>query len=331
MAITAQDVNKLRQMTGAGMMDCKKALTEAEGDFDKAVDLLRKRGQQIASKRADREAKEGVALAKASADNKFAAAIIVNCETDFVAKNEGFVAFAQSVLDLAVEKQPASLEALLALPMAGATVAEEATRNSGVIGEKVEVSAYNFIKSESVATYIHFDKKLATVVGFNQAGVDAQVGKDAAMQVAAMSPIAVDRESIPQATIDHEKEVAIEKTKEDQVKSAVEAALKKAGFNLYIAENEEHINEGIMKGNITEAQAQEIRDLKAKVAAEKAANMPADMVEKIAMGRLNKFFKEATLMEQESVKEPKKSIAQVLDAASKGLKATALIRLSLNA
>ena len=329
MAITAQDVNKLRKMTGAGMMDCKKALTEAEGDFDKAIDLIRKRGQQIASKRADREATEGVALARTNEARNFGAAIIINCETDFVAKNESFVAFANQVLDIAIAKQPADIEALKALPMEEATVADLVTRQSGVIGEKIDLAAYEIIKAETVASYIHFGNKLATLVGFNQAGVDAQVGKDAAMQIAAMSPIAVDRESVPQATIDHELEVAIEKTKEEQVKGAVEQALKKAGFNLYIAENEEHINEGIMKGNITEAQAQEIRDLKAKVAAEKAANLPEAMVQNIANGRLNKFCKESTLMEQESVKDNKKTMAQVFEEASKGLKATDLRRLSL--
>ena len=274
MAITAQDVNKLRKMSGAGMMDCKKALTEANGDFDAAMDLIRKRGQAIASKRADREATEGAALAKVAADSKFAAVTILNCETDFVATNEGFVALANKIIDLATANRPANLDALKALSLDGATVADKVIELSGVIGEKIDLSAYDFIEAESVAAYIHPGSKLATIVGFNQAGVDAQIGKDVAMQVAAMSPVAVDRNSVPQATIDHELEIGRDMAR----------------------------NEG----------------------------KPENMLDKIAQGRLNKFFKESTLMEQEFIKNNKQNIAQYLESASKGLAATAFKRFSLN-
>lgn len=328
MAITAQDVNKLRKMTGAGMMDCKKALTEADGDFDKAIDLIRKRGQAIASKRADREATEGVALARVDASGKYGAIVVLNCETDFVAKNEGFVALANKILDLAMSQKPANLEALKALSLEGVSVADKVTEQSGVIGEKIELSAYETLEGESITAYIHMGNKLATLVAFNKAP-EAQVGKNVAMQVAAMSPVAVDRNAVPQDVKDHELAVAIEKTKEDQVNKAIEVALKKAGFNLYIAESEEHINEGIMKGNITEAQADEIRKLKATTAEQAKANMKEQMVQNIAQGRLNKFFKENTLMEQEFICDNKLSVGQYLDSQSKGLVAVAFKRLSL--
>jgi elongation factor Ts len=274
MAITAQDVNKLRKMTGAGMMDCKKALTEADGDFDAAVDIIRKRGQAIASKRADREATEGAVLSRVDATGKRGAIIILNCETDFVAKNEGFVALASSILDAALAAKPADLEALKALDLGGITVADKVTEQSGVIGEKIDLSAYDVVEAESVSAYVHAGNKLATLVGFNQPSVDAQAGKDVAMQVAAMSPIAVDRNAVDQATIDHELEIGKDMAR----------------------------NEG----------------------------KPEAMLDKIAQGRLNKFFKESTLMEQEFVKDGKMSIAQYLDGVSKGLAAVSFKRLSLN-
>ena len=328
MAITAQDVNKLRKMTGAGMMDCKKALVEADGDFDKAIDIIRKRGQAIASKRADREATEGAAIAKVDAAKKHGAAIVLNCETDFVAKNESFVELANKIAELAVSKKPADLEALKNEQLEGASVASKVTELSGIIGEKIQLSAYESIDAESVIAYIHAGNKIATLVGFNKS-LDEQVGKNVSMQVAAMSPVSVSREDVPQSVIDHELEVAIDKTKEDQVNKAVENALKKAGFNLYIAENEEHINEGIMKGNITEAQADEIRKLKADTADNARKNMNDQMVQNIAKGRLNKFFKDSTLMEQEYIWDNKISIAQYLAQQDKELKAVCFKRISL--
>jgi elongation factor Ts len=273
MAITAQDVNKLRKMTGAGMMDCKKALTEANGDFDAAVDIIRKRGQVIASKRADREATEGAVLSRVDATGKYGALIVLNCETDFVAKNEGFVALANSILDAAIASKPANLEALKALDLGGVSVADKVTEQSGVIGEKIDLSAFEAIEAESVAAYIHAGNKLATIVGFNQPSVDAQVGKDVAMQIAAMAPIAVDRNAVDQATIDHELEIGKDMAR----------------------------NEG----------------------------KPEAMLDKIAQGRLNKFFKESTLMEQEFIKDSKKSIGQYLEGVSKGLAPVTFKRVSL--
>ena len=274
MAITAADVNKLRQMTGAGMMDCKKALTEANGDFDAAVDLIRKRGQAIANKRADREATEGVVLAKVDATGKHGAVIVLNCETDFVAKNESFIALANNILNFALEQKPANLDALKGLQYEGHPLSEVIAVQSGVIGEKVDLAAYSTIDAESVAAYIHAGNKLATLVGFNQAGVDTQVGRDVAMQIAAMAPVAVNRDSVEASVIEKELEIGRDMAR----------------------------NEG----------------------------KPENMLDKIAQGRLNKFFKESTLMEQEFVKDSKKTIAQYLDGASKGLVATEFKRFTLS-
>ncbi len=275
MAITAQDVKKLRDMTNAGMMDCKKALTEANGDFDRARDILREKGQLVAAKRADREAKDGVAIAKVSADGKHGAAIILNAETDFVAENEKFLTLANAILDLASEAKPADLEALKALELNGHTVAENVNELTGVIGEKIDLSAYQQIDAECVAMYVH-NKKIAAVVGFNEA-VDAEVGKKIAMQIATMSPVAVDKSQVAQETIDHELEVGKEQAR----------------------------NEG----------------------------KPENMIEKIAMGRLNKFFKESTLVEQAFFAgdgdESKLSVGQYLATVSKSLKPVNMIRLAL--
>ena len=330
MAVTIADIQKLRKLTGAGLVDCKKALIEAENDLDKAIELIRKRGQAIAAKREDRSAAEGVACAKT--ENGFGAIVALKCETDFVASNEKFVALANKILDAAVAGKVKTLDDLKEFEVEGKKVPELITELSGITGEKMELGAYESLEAPYVASYNHFNKKLATLVGFNKAEVDAQVGKNVAMQVASMNPIAATREQIPQATIDEERKLAVEKTKTEQVKKAVENALKKAGFNLYIAESEEHLNEGIMKGSITEAQAQEIRDLKAKVAAEKEANLPQQMIENIANGRMNKFFQENVLMEQiYEADDAKNTVAQYLAKADKDLKAIDLKRINLNA
>ncbi len=275
MAITAADVSKLRKSTGAGMMDCKKALTEAEGDFEKAVEIIRKKGQAIANKRADREATEGVVLAKVTEDNKKGAMLVLNCETDFVAKNESFVAFAASILDAALAADATDLEAVKALELNGRPVQEQITEQTGVIGEKLDLSFFDKVSAESVVAYIHPGNKLATLVGFNQAGVDAQVGKDVAMQAAAMAPVALNADSVPADVKEKELEIGKEMAR----------------------------NEG----------------------------KPEAMLEKIAMGRLNKFYKESTLLEQAFVKDNKISIKQYLDNTSKGLTAVDFKRFSLNA
>jgi elongation factor Ts len=207
--IKAADVQKLRKATGAGMMDCKKALQEAEGDFDKAVDLIRKKGQAIANKRADREASEGTVQAKV--EGNYGAIISLNCETDFVAKNEKYVNFAISILDLAIAQKPADLEALKALPFQGQTVAEIVTEQSGTIGEKLDLAYFDFIKAEKVQAYNHIGNNLATLVGFNKANVEEQVAKDVAMQIAAMAPVAVAESDVPAEVIAKEKEIGREK------------------------------------------------------------------------------------------------------------------------
>ena len=211
MSFTTADVVKLRKATGAGMMDCKNALTEAEGNFDRAVEIIRERGKLVASKRADRDATEGVVLAKVTEDNKFGALVVLNCETDFINKNENFIGFTAKILDLALANKPASLDELKELVMEGRSIATHVTEQTGIIGEKLDLSYYGKVEAETVVPYIHPGNKLATLVGFNQAGLDIQVGKDVAMQVAAMNPVAVNRESVPQATIEKELEIAKEK------------------------------------------------------------------------------------------------------------------------
>ena len=211
MSFTTADVVKLRKVTGAGMMDCKGALADADGNFERAVEIIREKGKLVANKRADRDAAEGVALAKVSADGKFGALVVLNCETDFVAKNENFVAFANSILNKALENNADSLETLKSINMDGRTIEAQVTEQTGVIGEKIELSYYNKIDAETVIGYIHPGNKLATLVGFNKAGVDINVAKDVAMQVAAMAPVAVDKDSVSAEVV--EKELAIAKEK----------------------------------------------------------------------------------------------------------------------
>ena len=275
MAVTMAEISKLRNMTGAGMMDCKKALIEANNDMEKAIELIRKRGQAIAAKRSDRDAAQGCVLAKAEGD--FAVIVALKCETDFVAKNADFIALTKQILDEAIKNRPATLDDLNKMMIDGRSVADLVTDRSGVTGEKMELGYYETVTGKSTVAYVHPGNMLATIAAFAEENADLKVMKGIAMQV------------------------AIDKTKAEQVQKAVEAALKKAGFNLYIAESEEHLNEGIMKGMITEAQAQEIREIKEKVAAEKAANLPEQMIQNIAKGRLNKFFQESTLVEQQFV------------------------------
>jgi len=207
--IKAADVAKLRKATGAGMMDCKKALQEAEGDFDRAVEVIRERGQAIANKRADRDASEGCVLAKV--EGAYGAMISLNCETDFVAKNEDYVKFAASLLDLAVANKPANLEALLALTVDGKALSEVVTDKSGTIGEKLELAYFDFIEAEKVQAYNHFGNNLATLVGFNKADVAEQVAKDVAMQIAAMSPVAVAESDVSEEIIAQERKIGREK------------------------------------------------------------------------------------------------------------------------
>ncbi len=251
MAVTMAEISKLRTMTGAGMMDCKKALTEANGDMDQAIELIRKRGQAIAAKRSDRDAAEGCVLA--GINGKFAAIVALKCETDFVAKNADFIALTQLILDNALANQPADMDALAALTVEGRTIADLITERSGVTGEKMELGFYEFVKGETVVEYIHPGNKLATIVAFAEAGVERQVGRDVAMQAAAMNPIALNRESVPADVVARELEIGREKAREE--------------------------------------------------------GKPENMLDKIAQGRLNKFYQETTLVEQAFIKDAKLTVA----------------------
>jgi len=264
MAITAAEVNKLRQMTGAGMMDCKQALTESEGDFEKAIEILRKKGQKVAAKRADREATEGIILAKTNTEKTFGALIVVNSETDFVAKSADFINYSRAVIDLAVENKPASLDELKVLNLNGRSVEENLMDLVGKIGEKLELSAYSTVQAANVSAYNHLGNKLATLVGLNKSGEKIEeVAHDLAMQVAAMAPIAIDKDDVSQAIIEKEIEIGKEQAR----------------------------NEG----------------------------KPEAMLEKIALGKLNKFYQESTLLNQVFVKDHNLTIRQYLQGLDKEL------------
>ena len=328
MGVGLEDIKKLRTLTGAGLGDCKKALAESNGNIEEAIEIIRKKGQAVAAKRSDRETSEGAVLVKS--ENGFSAIIALKCETDFVANNADFVKLAQDILDLAVANKCKSLEEVKALTLGERTVADAVTDRSGITGEKMELDGYNFIEGENVYVYDHMGRHmLCTMVQTNKPAEEQ--AHNVAMQVAAMNPVALDEASVPQNVKDEELKVAIEKTKEEQVKKAVEAALKKAGFNLYIAESEEHIEEGIMKGHITAEQADEIRELKKKTAEEKAANLPEAMIQNIAKGRMNKFYKESCLLNQEYIQDSKVTVAEYLKSADKELTVVDFKRFTLRA
>ena len=310
MAVTMADITKLRKMTGAGMMDCKNALTQANNDFDEAVKIIREKGKAVAAKRSDRDASEGCVLVKV--DGNFGAMIALKCETDFVANNADFVKLTQDILDAAVANRCKTLDEVKALKLGDRTVAEAVTDRSGITGEKMELDGYNVLEGEGISTYNHMSKNfLCTMCLLNKPGFE-EAGHEVALQIAAMNPVAVDEASVPQAVKDNELSVAIQKTKDEQVNKAVEAALKKAGYNLYIAENEDHLNEGIMKKMITEEQADDIRRIKKEVAEQKAASLPEQMIQNIANGRMAKFFKDVCLLKQEYNKDAKLTVAEYL-------------------
>ncbi len=269
--ITAADINKLRQTTGAGMLDCRKALTESNGDFEAAIDWLRKQGQKVAAKRSDREAKEGVVIAQTTADNKSGIVLCISCETDFVSKNADFVAFAQSIADAAIANNVKTAEELNAVSVNGSTVAELINDKLAAIGEKIAVSKFERVDAPYVASYIHGANRMGVLVAMTKAAAEA--GKDVAMQIAAMNPLAVDETSISPETIAREKEIAIEQIK--------------------------------------------------------AEGKPAEMAEKIAMGKVNKFFKENTLLAQAFVKDNSKSVADYLKGVDADLKVTDFKRVAL--
>ena len=328
MAVSIEDIKKLRNMTGAGMMDCKNALAETEGDIQAAIEIIRKKGQAVAAKREDRQASEGCVLS--AVKEGFAAIVALKCETDFVAKNESFRALTKQILDAAVAAGAKTLDEVKALKLDDRTVEEHITDEIGKTGEKMELGAYECIAAPSVAAYDHLGNKLATIVGFNLEGVSAEVGKEVAMQVAAMNPVAVNREAVPAAVIEEEKNVAIEKTKTEQVRKAVEAALKKAGFNPNHFDSDDHIASNITKGWITEEDAAKAREIMAEAAEKKAANLPQQLIDNILNGRINKYYKENVLLEQEYHRDATLTVGQYLDKEMKGLVAVEFKRVNLN-
>ena len=297
MAITIEDIKKLRAMTGAGLADVKKALTEADGDFDKAKELLRERGVAIAAKRSDRETSNGCVLVKAV--EGFAATIALKCETDFVANGADFIALTQSILDAAIAARCKTLDEVKELTLAdGQKVQDAVTQRSGITGEKMELDGYLTLEGENIEVYDHMGKHtLTTMVQTNLNAPEA--GHKLAMQVAAMKPVALNAESVPQAVLDEEYKTAVEKTKLEQIEKYVDSVLKKAGINPNLVDSEDHIESNMKKGWLTQEQADEARALKEKAAAEKAANLPAQMIENIAKGRVQKFLKENCLVDQE--------------------------------
>ena len=328
MAVTMAEITKLRQLTSAGLMDCKKALAETDGDIEAAVEILRKKGQAVAAKREDRQAAEGCVLAANTAD--FAAVVALNCETDFVAKNAVFVETTKKILNADMESRCKSIDELKAIIVDGQTIQDLVVEESGKTGEKMEISAYEWIEAPSTTSYNHQGNKLATIVGFNQEGVDYQVGRDVAMQVASMNPVAVSIESVPAAVVESERNVAIDKTKAELIRKAQDAALTKAGLNPNHFDSEDHIESNITKGWITPEDAERGRQIMKEAGEAKAANLPEQMIQNIANGRVNKFYKESVLMEQEFVKDATVTIGKYLDNASKGLVAVEFKRVNLN-
>lgn len=322
------DIKKLREMTGAGLSDCKKALAESD-DMDGAVAYLRKKGQAVAAKRSDREAAEGCVLVKVA--DGFGAIIALKCETDFVANNADFVALAQQILDAAVANKCKSLEEVNALPMGDGTVADAVTARSGITGEKMELDGYSYIEGDNICTYNHMNcNGLCAMVAFN-APVEAEVGKNVAMQVASAAPVAIDETGVPQAVKDNEIAVAIDKTKAEQIQKAVEAALKKAGINPALVNSEEHMESNITKGWITAEEVERAKGIIAQVSEEKAHNLPEAMIQNIAKGRLNKFLKENCLLSQEYIWDKNFTVASYLDSVKKGLTVTDFKRFTLRA
>ena len=329
MAVTMADISKLRQMTGAGMMDCKKALTEADNDIDVAIEILRKKGQAVAAKREDRNASEGCVIAQSTGE--YAAVVALNCETDFVGKNEGFVNLTKSILAAAVAAKTKSIDEVKALEINGQKVADLIIEESGKTGEKMELGAFEYVEAPATIAYNHFGNKLATLVSFNKAGLDEQVYKNVAMQVAAMNPIAVDECDVAEDVKEKEIAVAIEKTKAEQIQKAVEAALKKAGINPAHVDSEDHMESNKAKGWITDEDVAKAKEIIATVSAEKAANLPEAMIQNIAKGRLGKFLKEVCLLNQEDVTgEDKKTVRETLKAVDAELKVLSFKRVNLN-
>jgi len=314
-------------MTGAGMMDCKKALVEAEGDFDKAQDIIREKGKLVAAKRADRETSEGAVVARVNGD--VAILVSLGCETDFVANNEEFRTLAGGIADAAIASLPEDVTALMASTMAnGQSVEAAVTEQTGKCGEKHVVAYYTKMEAPYIGSYIHINNKVGSIVGFNKE-VPAELAKHIAMQVTAMNPVAVNKDSVPQDVIEKELEVAVQKTKEELVSKAVDAALSKAGINPKHVDSEAHIESNMAKGWITAEQAEQAREIIKTVGEQKAASLPEAMIQNIANGRLAKFFKEQTLEEQEFVMEGKVSVKDYIASIDSEAKVVCFRRFSL--
>ena len=331
MAVTIEDIKKLRAMTGAGLADVKNALNEAEGDFDKAKELLRERGLAIAAKRSDRETSNGCVLVKKV--DGFAAMVAVKCETDFVAAGKDFIALVGEILDAAIAARCTNLDEVKALKLANGDDAATAVQHrSGVTGEKMELDGYNYLVGDNISVYDHMGRHtLATMVQLDKDNEEA--AHKVAMQVAAMRPVALDESSVSEETKKSELEVAVAKTKEELVEKAVNAALKKAGINPAHVDSEEHIESNTKKGWLTPEQAEEARNIKKTVGEEKAATLNPTMIQNIANGRLAKFFKENCLVDQEFQfgDGDKQTVAQYLASQSKDLKIVAYQRFTLAA
>lgn len=328
MAVTIADINKLRKMTGAGIMDCKKALVETNNDIDAAIEIIRKKGLAIAAKREDRDASEGRAIA--GTNGEFAAVVSLKCETDFVAATDGFKTLTNQILEAALAAKVKTIDEVKELKLGERTVAERVVEETGKTGEKMEIGAYEAIEAAKVIAYNHFNGKLAAIVGFNKNDISDEVAREIAMQVASMNPIAVNVDDVPESVKAQELATAVEKTKLELVKKAVDNALTKAGINPNLVDSEDHIASNINKGWLTEDEAAKAREIKETVGAEKAANLNEGMIQNIAKGRLQKFFKDNVLMEQE-LGDTKESVAAFLQKADKELKATCFKRVNLNA
>ena len=324
-----ESIKTLRAMTGAGLADVKKALTEADGDMDRAKEILRERGQAIAAKRSDRETSNGCVLVKS--ENGFSAMIALKCETDFVANNADYVKLTQDILDAAVAAKAKTLDEVNALTLAdGQTVAAAVTERSGVTGEKMELDGYLFLEGDNVSIYNHMGKNtLCTMVQTNKPAEEQ--AHAVAMQVAAMKPVALSEKDVDPAIIEEEKKVAAEKTKQELVQKAVDAALKKAGINPAHVDSEEHMESNMGKGWITAEDVAKAKEIIATVSAEKAANLPAQMIENIVKGRINRIYKENCLLNQEFIQDSKLSVADYLKAADKDLTVVDYKRFSLSA
>ena len=321
---------KLRKMTSAGMMDCKKALIEADGDFQKAVDIIREKGKLVAAKRADRETSEGAVTSRI--ENGRAVLVALGCETDFVARTEGFQSLVEAIADIAIKNFPADAEALKACRMEdGETVEKEIEVFTGKTGEKLSLVYYGKVEAPYIYSYIHkLTGKLGALVGLNKV-VDESLAKGLAMQVASMNPVALSPAECSQEMLDKEFKVAVEKTKEELVQKAINAALDKAGINPAHVDSEAHIESNTAKGWLTPEQADQAREIIKTVGEQKAASLPAQMVENIAKGRVQKFLKESTLSEQDyQMSDEKVSVKDAIAKVDKEAKVVDFKRVSLS-